>query len=134
MQLVLERVQLDPDVTLGSLAVDGEWAAWTCEDTVREPGKKVAGQTAIPFGKYPISVTFSQRFKRDLPLLMYVPGFTGVRIHPGNTAADTEGCILVGLDRLAKSIGRSRAAFNALFPRLRDAVARGEPIVIEIVK
>jgi hypothetical protein len=134
MKLLLERLQLDPDVTIGSLSIDGEWQCWTCEDTVRDLGVKVPGQTAIPFGSYPIDITFSQRFQRDLPLLMYVPNFSGVRIHPGNTAADTEGCVLVGEMRLAKSVGKSRAAFDALYPRLRDAKARREPITLEIVK
>lgn len=133
MKLILERVQMDRDVTIGSLSIDGDWQCWTCEDAVRD-GPKVAGQTAIPFGKYPITITHSPRFQRELPLLEYVPGFVGVRIHPGNTAADTEGCILPGADRLAKSVGRSRLAFDALFAKLAEAHRKGEPITIEVVK
>lgn len=134
MKLFLERLQLDQDVTIGSLSVDGDWMAWTCEDTVRAPGVKVRGQTAIPFGVYEIDITHSQRFKRELPLLLDVPGFAGVRIHAGNTAADTEGCILPGLVRLAKSVGQSRKAFDALFARMSGAWRRGERMNIEIVK
>jgi hypothetical protein len=55
-----------------------------------------------------------------------------VRIHPGNTAADTEGCILVGVDRASDSIGRSRVAFDALFPKIQQALARGDLVSIEV--
>lgn len=134
MNLQLERLQLDPDVTIGSLSVDGEWACWTCEDTVRAPGVKVPGQTAIPYGRYAVVITMSPRFKRPLPLLQAVPGFTGVRIHPGNTTADTEGCILVGADRHAKSVARSRLAFGNLLIQLNEAARRAEPINIEITR
>lgn len=133
MRLVLERLQLDPDVTIGSLTVEGGWVCWTLEDTLRK-GPKVAGQTAIPYGTYPVALTFSPRFKRDLPLVEYVPNFSGVRIHPGNTVADTDGCILVGLDRFPKSLGRSRAAFDALMAHLWAAQRRHEPITLQIVQ
>lgn len=140
MNLLLERVQIDPQVTIGSLTADGEWQGWTLEDPVREvPGQpvsswKVQDQTAIPFGRYRVEITWSPRFKRPLPLLMDVPGFDGVRIHPGNTVADTEGCILVGADRYAKSIGRSRLAFDNLLIALNQAVRRQERIWLEIVR
>ena len=132
MKLTLTRAQLDPDVTIGRLLVDGAFECWTCEDTVREPGVKIPGKTAIPAGAYPVVVTPSPRFKRDLPLLVGVPGFEGIRIHPGNTAADTEGCILPGLDRMPKGVGRSRMAFDALFAKIQTARARGETVTIEV--
>lgn len=134
MQLRLERVQIDHDVTIGSLSADGVWQCWTLEDVVRPKGFKVPGQTAIPAGRYRVLITPSPRFKRDLPLLVDVPFFTGVRIHPGNTAADTEGCILVGAERGAdgKSIGRSRVAFDNLFIKLADALSRRGQIWLEI--
>ena len=108
MKLKLERLQLDPDVTIGSLTVDDAWECWTLEDAVRPV--KVAGETAIPHGLYRVDITHSPRFQRDLPLLLSVPNFMGVRIHPGNTAADTEGCILVGLGHADDRITDSRAA------------------------
>ena len=134
MNLVLDRIQIDHDVTIGSLSVDGVWQCWTLEDVVRPPSVKIAGQTAIPFGRYRVLITPSPRFKRDLPLLVDVPFFSGVRIHPGNTAADTEGCILVGTDRAAdgKSITRSRQAFDNLFIKLAAALARREQIWLDI--
>jgi len=133
MKLHLERLQIDPDVTIGSLSVDGEWQAWTLEDPVRPPGVKVPGDTAIPPGTYPVTITGSPRFRRMLPLVGNVPNFSGVRIHPGNTTADTEGCILVGCDRFSKSLGHSRKAFDALFALLEDASRRGEAVSLTIV-
>lgn len=115
--------------TFGSLYVNDVWQCWTLEDEIRErPGQpvaawKVKGQTAIPAGRYRVVVTMSARFNRELPLLVDVPGFSGIRIHPGNTPADTEGCILPGRFRGASatrfSILESRAAFDALFGRIR---------------
>lgn len=138
MNIVIERLQRDPDVTIGSMTVDGEWQCWTLEDTVREvrgqPVQqwKVYGQTAIPAGRYQIDLTMSARFKRLLPLLLGVPGFSGVRIHAGNTAADTEGCILVGNDRLAKSLARSQLALAPLMVKMAEAKRKGEAIWLEI--
>lgn len=133
MKLILTREQLDADVTIGSLSADGAWCAWVCEDTVRPPGQKVYGKTAIPYGSYRIDITMSARFRRPLPLLLNVPMFEGIRIHPGNTAADTEGCLLPGLQRWPKGVGESRKAFDALYAQLLAAKARGESITIDIV-
>jgi len=105
--------------TLGVLFVDGHFECFTLEDQIR--AQKVPGQTAIPAGRYRVIVTPSYRFKRPLPLVVDVPGFAGVRIHPGNTIADTEGCVLVGRTRGEASIGESRKAFDALFPRIERA-------------
>jgi hypothetical protein len=88
--------------------------------------------TAIPAGTYEVVINFSERFKRPLLLLLKVPDFEGVRIHPGNTEADTEGCILVGRMKPPDFIGESRVAFEALFTKMQDAAAR-EKIFIEIV-
>lgn len=132
MNLYLERVQKDPDVTIGRMTVDSGWSCWTCEDAVRPDGIKVYGETAIPAGRYNVDITWSPRFQRDLPLLLNVQGFVGIRIHPGNTARDTEGCILVGKVREAKGVGRSRDAFAELMPMMLDAKARGEAIDLEI--
>lgn len=140
MKMQLERVQQDADVTIGALACDGAFVCWVCEDAVREvPGQpveawKVPGKTAIPTGHYRIDVTMSARFKRLLPILVAVPGFEGVRIHPGNSAADTEGCLLPGRVRLGKSVGQSVLAFNDLFARINDAQRRRELVTIDIFK
>lgn len=128
-EFLLERLQLDDDVTIGRLSIGGVHVCWTCEDPEREvDGKpvadwKVKGATAIPRGRYQILRTWSPRFQRTLPLLLDVPGFDGVRIHTGNDAGDTEGCILPGLERRPKGVGSSQLAYRELLKWL-DAIER----------
>jgi hypothetical protein len=117
--------------TIGELYLGGELECFTLEDRVRK-GPKVPGSTAIPEGTYGVVITYSARFQRELPLLLEVPGFTGVRIHAGNTAADTEGCILVGKTRGTDWIGQSRLAFDLLFNKLRTAISAGLRVEITI--
>ena len=134
MKLKVVRQPSDDTCTLGELFVNDEHECYTLEDVVRPEGSpKVFGQTAIPYGTYSVSITFSPHFQRDLPLLANVPDFEGVRIHPGNTAADTEGCLLVGEGAGRDEILRSVAAFNQLFPKIRDAIDNGEEVIIEYV-
>lgn len=127
--LILRKSQTDRS-TIGKLYVDGQFECFTLEDVPR--AVKVAGQTCIPPGVYPVKITYSPRFKRDLPLLMDVPGFEGVRIHTGNTDKDTEGCILVGKTAGVDIIWQSQLAFNALFPKIKAAQERGEEVKMEI--
>lgn len=136
MQLRLIREPSAGGATLGVLFVDGRYFAFTLEDEVREQAGvpvalwKVPGQTAIPAGRYPVRVSWSPRFRRPLPELLDVPGFTGVRIHRGNRPEDTDGCILVGYDRAAGAVLQSTPAEEELVARL---TAADEPswIVIE---
>lgn len=138
MKLKLERDLCSKTCSIGDLYVDDVWECHTLEDVVREvdgvpvKGWKIHGDTAIPRGTYPVTITYSERFKRDLPLLGNVEGFSGVRIHPGNTSADTEGCILVGRTKTDKSIGESRAAFKELYDKIEDAINSGDTVEIEI--
>jgi hypothetical protein len=90
---------------------------YTLEDEVRPEGVKVYGKTAIPAGRYEIRVTWSDRFQKPMPEVVGVPGFTGIRIHPGNTAANTEGCILVGREKDSNNLAiyKSRDAFRVVF-------------------
>ena len=93
--LKLTRYVFSDKSTIGYLeSSDGEKICDTLEDTVRRDGEKVAGKTAIPKGKYEVVWNMSNRFKREMPLLLNVPNFAGVRIHSGNKPEDTEGCIL----------------------------------------
>jgi hypothetical protein len=136
MKLHLLRSFPQEDETIGDLFVGMDWFCHTLEDVVRPDGIKVPGGTAIPEGEYKVVITYSPKFKRQLPLLLDVPGFDGVRIHPGNTHLDTEGCILVG-DELAtdrKAIYKSAQAFQRLFSLLDAANQRGEEIRILILK
>ena len=132
MKLTLHRTTYTDESTVGELDVDGVLECFTLEDVVRADGIKVFGETAIPAGHYDVQLTMSPRFRRVLPLLIDVKNFVGVRIHPGNSAKDTEGCILVGRSTRANWIGESRVAFEALFKKLSAATARGEPITLVI--
>lgn len=129
MRLRLIREPSVAGATLGSLYIDDVRVCETLEDELREQllqpveAWKIKGRTAIPAGRYRVVLTRSQRFGKVLPLLEDVPGFTGIRIHAGNVHADTEGCILVGLDRsdveaAEPKVFRSRDAMNRLMLRL----------------
>lgn len=132
MNITILRTECGKACTIGELFIDGKHECWTLEDVVRADGVKVCGETAIPAGVYSVDITYSPRFKRDLPLLIGVANFVGVRIHPGNTASDTEGCILVGQGRGQNCILSSRAAFDVLFPKLKAAKQRGDKITLTV--
>jgi hypothetical protein len=118
MKLVLKRFEYANTYTIGKLYIDDIYQCYTLEDVVRK-GPKVDGKTAIPAGTYSVIVDHSNRFNRDLPHILDVPGFTGVRIHSGNTSADTEGCILVGTTWTGGDfISNSKLAFDALFKKI----------------
>lgn len=125
MKLDLKRKSFTDNSTIGELSIDGAFECFTLEDVVRD-GEKVYGKTAIPAGTYQVVVTHSPRFGKELPLLVDVPGFEGVRIHTGNTATDTEGCILVGNGTETDRITGSRAAFDALFAKIQAALGTQE--------
>ena len=130
MLVRVEREDFTGKSTIGRLFVDGVFECFTLEDVVRPV--KIKGMTAIPAGMYEVVVSFSARFQRPLPLLLNVPHFDGVRIHTGNTDADTEGCLLVGQSKSKDFVGASRAAFAPLFARIQAALPR-EKVFIEIV-
>lgn len=131
MKLVLQRLISTPKSTIGELSVDGIHECVTLEDALRE--HKIFGQTAIPIGLYPIALTWSPRFNRTLPLVQNVPGFDGIRIHLGNTAEDTAGCILVGQQADVDRILHSRLAFELLYDKLWAAwFSCHDPITLEI--
>lgn len=122
MKLLLKRVALRDTYTIGNLYVDSPVKFCdTLEDKVRLDGVKVYGETAIPAGTYKVIITWSNRFKRKLPLLLNVPGFDGIRIHPGNTAVDTHGCILVGVNDVKGEIHQSKFTFYELFKKMTDS-------------
>jgi hypothetical protein len=131
MNLRLVREIFTEKSSIGSLYVNEVFECFTLEDRIRPV--KVKGSTAIPYGHYELIISYSERFKKPLPLLLAVPNFDGVRIHPGNTDADTEGCILVGVEKLQDEIRQSKIAFDKLFKQLL-AAAKIEKIFIEIVQ
>lgn len=136
MKLTLIRTIRTDRYTMGELFINGQFFCHTLEDPDRGLRQtdsiekirkvKVPGQTAIPTGTYRVVDSMSQRFGRIMPLLKDVPGFTGVRIHAGNTTDDTHGCLLLGKkDPLHRGrIIESRAtvkAFEQVFDVFREA-------------
>lgn len=141
MELLLKRNKKTELSTIGDLFINGNPECVILEDIDRGLSQdmtigsiksiKVHGKTAIPKGRYEIAITYSNRFKKYLPLLMNVPGFEGIRIHPGNTAEHTEGCLLPGTVPGENQVLNSRVAFNALFAKLKS-VEKKEKIFITI--
>jgi hypothetical protein len=131
MILELKRKIFTDDSTIGELSIDGIFVCYTLEDKVRDA--KIKNVTAIPYGKYEIAITFSNRFQQYMPLLLNVPGFEGVRIHSGNKSTETEGCILVGSTRSLNFIGKSRVTYKTLFNKLKS-VKKTEKIFINITE
>jgi hypothetical protein len=128
MKLKVTRVHFLDKCTIGNLSIDGEDTGYfTLEPKVQSP--KIFGETAIPVGTYKVIIDYSPHFLKNLPLLVDVPEFDGVRIHPGNTEADTEGCVLVGETWNGSDfIGDSRAAFEVVFDKIKSA----DEVTIEI--
>ena len=120
MLIEVKRFEFKDTHTVGKMYVDGIYECYTLEDAVRN-GTKVIGKTAIPIGEYKLIVDASTRFKQDMPHILDVPNFTGVRIHAGNTSADTDGCILLGSTWAGKDfIGNSKIAYKKFFDKLKQ--------------
>lgn len=132
MELRVVREHYAPDCTIGRMLVDGQFECYTLEDGIRT--NKVAGETAIPEGRYPVKITYSNAFRRELPLVEGVRNFTGIRIHSGNSKKDTLGCILVGQSWTpgADVIGASVRAMQALLPKIRAALGAGEAVTLSV--
>jgi hypothetical protein len=130
MEIKVYRKWLNNKNTIGEMYIDGIFYCFTLEDKVRNNEPKVPGETAIPKGKYKVIIDQSARFKCEMPHILNVPNFEGVRIHCGNTQADTEGCILVGFKHVGNTIEQSHDAFAFLFIKMKAA----KEITIEIVE
>ena len=130
-ELYLTRDEAGTDRQFGVLE-GPDFICQTLEDTVREiegvpiAAWKIDGQTAIPRGRYKVTWTYSNRFQKWMPLLVGVEGFSGVRIHAGNTGKDTLGCILIGNSRGIDSITNSRVACGAFYTALQGWLALGD--------
>lgn len=108
----------------------------TCPDTPKgkscECKEKVYGKTCIPNGTYTVVLSYSNRFKRVLPELLDVPHFLGIRMHAGNSSADSSGCVILGTKSKGDWVTASRVAFNKVYTLLQKAVANKEEITITI--
>lgn len=140
MKLTLKRIALRPTYTIGKLYIDDAYFCDTLEDIVRDTNKsgkfdngeqKIKGKTAIPYGTYEIKWTYSPRFKKYTPQLMNVPSFEGIRVHAGNTSADTEGCLILGENKQVGKVLNSRATINKFYPIIKEACSNGK-VTIEI--
>jgi len=140
MILTLKRIAFRDTYTIGKLYIDGKWFCDTIEDRDRGlydsmdddeiKARKVYGETAIPYGEYMIKITYSPKYKKMMPLIENVKGFSGIRIHSGNTAKDSLGCILVGKNKKVGMVLDSRATYNMLF----NILSKEKDIRIKITK
>ena len=148
MEIIVTRRWRGVNSTLSSVVVDGKAHQFILEDRDRGlksemdlefiKAEKVYGKTAIPSGRYQVDITHSNRFKRLLPILIDVPGFAGIRIHPGNKHIDTDGCLLPGKVNWKEdqdyAVGSSRTAFEELQMKIDAALKRGEKVWCEILR
>lgn len=142
MKIELYRKWRKKGYTIGILSINGQRICETLEDQDRGlvagmslwkiSELKVKGETAIPIGRYQITWTYSPRFKKMLPLLNGVPGFEGIRIHSGNKAKDTEGCILCGRNTEVGTVTNSRYWTNKVNSLIEAACKRKEEVTITI--
>ena len=147
MELILTRIAKRKAYTIGRLCIREQvmdeylpgtadkYFCDTLEPTWRDYANgayKVKGKSAIPEGRYAVVISYSPKFKQWLPILLGVPKFSGIRIHAGNTAKDTEGCILVGENREVGKVINSRKWLYELKQKIVEAKDRGEAVWITI--
>lgn len=130
MIITLRRIAMKDTYTIGKLYIDGVYFCDTVEDKDRGlddsmeestiKSRKVYGETAIPLGTYKVEITYSPKFKKNLPLLYNVKGFEGIRIHSGNTAKDSLGCIIVGKNKKVGMVLDSRSTMTKLMKILTN--------------
>lgn len=140
MKLKLVRKYRKETYTIGKLYVDGVYFCDTIEDKDRGLDdamglaeimvKKRYGETAIPYGTYKVEITYSPKYKKLMPEIKNVKGFSGIRIHSGNTAKDTLGCLIIGRNTQVGMVTESRKTYNKLFALMKDK----KDISIEITK
>ena len=142
MNLTLIRKYKKKDYCIGDLYIEDKFYCNVLEDTVRDINKngtfdcgelKISGHTAIPYGEYEIKVTYSPKFKRELPLLLDVKHFDGIRIHRGNTHNDSSGCLLPGENTKKGAVLNSTKYELELTKLIKDCNNRKEKVIIKIV-
>lgn len=142
MRLTLKRIANKDNYCIGRLYINGKYFCDTLEDVDRGLDdsmteadilkQKKYGQTAIPTGIYTVLLTYSPKYKKVMPLINNVKGYSGIRIHSGNTSKDTLGCLLVGKNTVVGRLTDSRNTYNALYKRLQQKGSN--KITIEIYR
>jgi len=130
LKIEVQRIAKKSGYTIGKLYIEGEYLCDTLEDAVRT--EKIHGKTAIPEGTYQVIMNMSNRFKKVMPLLLDVPNYAGVRIHSGNTAKDTEGCILLGKNTHVGMITDSRLWVDLFYSKLNGYISDGYKVFLTI--
>lgn len=141
MEMKLVRKHMGENFTEGKLFINNGFECYTVEDKDRKLEKtgesaKVQNQTCIPRGKYRVVISYSNRFKKNLLEILGVPFFRGIRVHSGNSSADTEGCIIVGSENKRDDdnwVGASRVAYDKLHDKVKKAIEAGEKVWLEVV-
>ena len=142
MRITVQRRFLCETYTIGTMFINGDYFCDTLEDKVRDLNKdgdlldegeeKVYAETAIPYGKYRVILTYSPKFKRELPLLLNVKHFEGIRIHRGNDQSHSSGCLLVGENKVKGKVINSTQYEVELVKRMKEAISHNEEIWIII--
>lgn len=131
----LNRIYKCEKYTIGYLYADGQYICDTLEDRVRVlncEADKIKKQTAIPAGNYKVVLSWSGHFQCMMPELLDVPYFKYIRIHWGNYPEDTDGCILVGFNKVKGKVIKSKEAYKKLMQLLEPAFKNGEEVYIYI--
>lgn len=133
IKIILQRQFFTEKSTCGEVFIDNKHFCWSLEDMVRPEGIKILGKTAIPYGEYQLTLSYSERFKRNMILLLKVPGFSGVRIHGGNTSEDTEGCLIVAFNKINNDKVQGTAE-KAIFEYVKKKLSENYDVWISIEK
>ena len=135
MEIKLERKYYKTQYTIGNLYINNKFVCNTLEDTWRDLNKvpKVYGQTAIPEGRYRVVMTWWNKYNKEIPILLNVPYFEGILIHAGNTAKDTEGCILVGENKVKGQVVNSQYHSQIISEMISEAIDLNEKVFITII-
>lgn len=155
MKVLVKRIYTCAAYTISHVYIDGLYVCDALEDTDRMLDQsmsesdildiKIKGKTAIPTGKYKMLMNIqSPKFSKYtyykktcngyLPRLNYVKGFTGILWHCGNTAKDTDGCLLLGYNKEKGKVLNSRQAFEKVYNMLKLAVDIGQTIWVEYTR
>ena len=144
MKIQLIRKHRKTDYTIGQLFINNQYFSDTLEDTDRGLKDtmsleeirriKVFGSTCIPYGTYKVTITYSPKFKKNLPLINNVKGFEGIRIHSGNTNYDTQGCVLLGFNKVKGKVINSKDTVDKFINLVQKAIDTGEQVTIHIIQ